>query len=87
MVAERDLWCTEGGLRVHDLYSDAPGYHLDISPGPYRVRVHVAQRSVAAAIGDTRDPTERHFLQVWPTSDDAEPQLLTGPDSYATAYR
>lgn len=83
MVGERDLWCNEGGLRLHDLYSNEPGCHLDVQPGPYRVRIHVAGRAEAASIGDTKTPVERHFIQLWPTSIDAPPELHIGPDEYA----
>lgn len=75
-----------GGRRLRDL-SGTPRYRPDAAPGPYRVRVRVAQRAGAAAIGDTREPWERHLPQLWPTADDTDPPLLTAPDTYAMSYQ
>jgi hypothetical protein len=86
MIGERDMWCNHGGFVIHDLYSNSPRHHIDTPPGAYRLRVHVRGRAAAATASNQTNPVEQHLIQLWPVTDDAEPDLVTEPDEFPVNY-
>ena len=86
MVGERDLQCEDDVVRIRDLFSDAAPQIITVSPGIYRLRVHVSGRSAAAPFGIVNEPIERHFIQMWTAQESSDPVVLVGPDDWANAY-
>jgi hypothetical protein len=86
MVGERDLHCEDSVVRIKDLFSDAQPHVITVTPGIYRLRLHVSGRSAAASVRIVTEPIERHFIQMWPVAESSDPVLLVGPDDWAKAY-
>lgn len=88
MVGERDLVCEGTQVLVKHLLGDIPPDVVAVTPGRYRLRIHVAGREAAqrAGVATHNEPIERHFVQMWATSEPAETMLLTEPDEKARRY-
>jgi hypothetical protein len=88
MVGERDLICEDTTVRVKDLFSNVPPHVVVVTPGRYRLRIHVADREAAqrAGVATINEAIEKHFIQMWATGESAETVLLTEPDEKGRRY-
>ncbi|MGI5171444.1 SAM-dependent methyltransferase [Spirillospora sp. CA-253888] len=83
MIAERDLVTATGIVEVRSIYLDNAAARLALTPGRYRLRIHVRGRALAAPYSVLETPLETHLIQLWPNPTAQDPVLLTGPDQYA----
>ncbi len=84
MVIERDLPVNDEGITITDLYLGNPHHAVDVPPGLWRVRLSVTGRDTSQ-VANT-ESSERHLIQMWPTTTARPRETLRGPDTYAQLY-
>ncbi|GAA4238090.1 hypothetical protein GCM10022254_52540 [Actinomadura meridiana] len=84
MVVERDLVTEESGIEVRSIFREEAVGNCTVPPGRYRLRIHVRGRADAAIYNMVESPLETHLVQLWPSPQSQAPEIIFGPDTYAT---
>jgi len=82
MIGERDIVAAGTSIEFRPML-DAPNHTILVTPGRYRVRVHVKDRAAAHALGRIETPHETHRVDIWAVRNATDPATLTPPDRYS----
>lgn len=88
MVVERDILVERSGIDITGIFRSDGAGGVRLPKGFYRLRIHARGRAIASRHNLVETALETHLIQLWPSPEGPqEPEVLRGPDEYATRFQ